>query len=87
MTAVRVRGSTSLWCASMACTTAGSSPKRRAISAPTMACDPASSWLTALPMSCRKAARRAWTGSTPTSAASMPATLAVSTRWLSTFCP
>ena len=56
-TASTVRGSTSLWCASMACTTSSCSPYLRARSAPTIACVPSTSWVSALPMSCRNAPR------------------------------
>ncbi len=85
--AVSVRGSTSLWWASMPCTTPASSPKRRPISAPTRAWEPPTSWLTALPTSWRNAARFGSAGSIPNSAASISAMRADSTRWLSTFWP
>src|SRR2546422_1056168 len=42
----------------MALTTRGSSPYFLAKSAPMMACGPSSSWLSALPMSCSRAAPR-----------------------------
>ena len=64
-TASIVRCSTSPWCDSMQCTTSGDSFSRRAISAPMIACDPSTSWVTALPMSCRNAPRLAIVGSTP----------------------
>ena len=41
----------------MACTTSSCSPWRRARSAPTIAWEPSTSWVSALPMSCRKAPR------------------------------
>ena len=47
----------------------GVSFMRRAISAPMIACEPSTSCVTALPMSCRKAPRLAIAGSSPSSAA------------------
>ena len=86
-TASTVRTSTSLWWASIACTTSGFSPYLRARSAPTIACEPSTSWVSALPMSCRNAARLHWATSSWSSAAISPAMWALSTRCLSTFCP
>src|SRR5580765_3346842 len=55
-------------------TTSGSSFSRRAISAPMMACEPSTSCVTALPMSCRNAPRFVMAGSTPISLAIADAT-------------
>ena len=52
-----------------------------------MACEPSTSWVSALPMSCRNAARLHWATSSCSSAAISPAMWALSTRCLSTFCP
>ena len=68
-------------------TTSGSSFIRRAISAPMIAWEPSTSWVTAFPMSCRNAPRFAIAGSTPSSAARAEAMWALSTRWRSTFWP
>ena len=56
-TASMVCGGTSLWCASIACTTSSVSPYLRARSAPISAWLPSTSWVSALPMSCRNAHR------------------------------
>src|SRR3954454_20827286 len=69
ITASTVCISTSPWCASIACATASDSLLRRANWPPTSACGPSISWLTALPMSCRSAARRAVFGEAPSSSA------------------
>ncbi len=56
-TASTVRTSTSLWCASIAWTTSSCSPYLRAISAPMIAWLPSTSWVSALPTSCRTVQR------------------------------
>ena len=76
-----------MWWASIACATASDSPYLRARSPPTSAWGPSISWLTALPMSCRSAARLAVFALAPSSSAIIAAMLATSTEWESTFCP
>ncbi|MNL14199.1 hypothetical protein D3C87_1351300 [compost metagenome] len=73
MTASTVLGSSSLWWARMACTTAGFSPYLAAMSAPFTAWEPSISWLTALPRSCMSAARLATWTLAPSSSAIMVA--------------
>ncbi len=80
ITASTVFGSTSLWWASIACATASDSPWRRAIRPATIACVPSTSCVTALPMSCRSAARRAVSTLAPSSPAMIAAMPAHSTR-------
>ena len=65
--------STSSWCAATAFTTAGSSPARFRMSAPSAAWVPFRSWSTAFPMSWRSPARCASDWSSPSSAAMVPA--------------
>ena len=68
-------------------TTSGDSFIRRAISAPMIACDPSTSCVTALPMSCSSAPRLGTVGSIPSSDAIAAAMWADSTRCLRTFWP
>src|SRR5881628_22769 len=67
-----VSARTSSWCAAMAFTIFADSPYLRAISPPMIACDPSTSWVSALPMSCSSAARRACFSLSPSSAAIAP---------------
>ena len=86
-TASTVCGSTSKWCASTAWTTAADSPCFLHSWPEMMACEPSTSCVTALPMSCSSAARRAIFWSAPISAAIIAARCAHSSEWRSTFWP
>ena len=56
------------------------------MSAPMTACEPSISWVSALPMSCISAARRASLRSSPSSSAIIPHRKAASTACFHWFC-
>ena len=87
MQATTVRGSTSLWWASMAWITSSFSRYFRASSTPICTWEPSTSWSMDLPRSWSRPARLAWVMSAPISAAMSPARWDTSMEWLSTFWP
>ncbi len=76
----------SAWWAPMALATISSSPRRRAMSAPMTAWEPSISWVSDLPMSCMRVARRASLTSRPSSEAIMPPRNAASRACFHWFC-